>query len=699
MAQVTCSRCFAVFDDGPPGLAPLCPACAARAPARARSPLPPALERAGAGRPGPRRAGSIAAAALALALTAAGGGVLARRAFAPAAPPPRLPTPAEEAAAGWLAAGVIPPLPPAAERPARAQALIEEARTALVEDRPDRTAAALGLFRAALAAAPDRAEAAAGYATAFADRGAEDAAGPDLQAAHAIVRDALARAPERPDLLAAYARLLLAVQSAANDGEALGVATRALAAAPRDPAVRLAHGLARARRDPAAGAVALESAAGEAPADRRLLTAAARARWAARDAGGALALVRRRLAIDAGHPGALSLRVEIETATARLDAARTTLARWGKADPTSPLPLLLSARLAYQLDGDPGAARRLLDAALERRPDDFTAARILAHRAALERAAGDLAAAGAAVDEALRRVPGSAPARYQAALLAHAAGRPGALRESAGVLGGRAGPLVTAQLAARSAELSGTLDEAVHAYDAVLTLAARDPEALLVASGGLARLRATGPALRAAEVALARDPLEARLRRAPTDFWEGPPAVAEASRRLVEIGRSEPRAAATAYAAAAFAELVLGHTRAAEQLARAAGEAAPQSATPLVLVANVMLERGQPREAIPLLRAAVDGRPGDPVALATWARALEALGRNDDAERTHRAALDGRPDLATARLGLARRLAGKGDAAGARVALEALLLDDPGLAPAQGALLALAEAGGASASP
>jgi tetratricopeptide (TPR) repeat protein len=296
------------------------------------------------------------------------------------------------------------------------------------------------------------------------------------------------------------------------------------------------------------------------------------------------------------------------------------------------------------------------------------------------------------VAEALRRVPGSAPARYQAALLAFGAGNAAALHESAGVLGARGGPAIAAELAARSAELAGTLEDADQAYAARAALSDRDPGALLALGGALARLRASGPALKLAARALRRDPLEARLHRAPTDFWEGPAPLAEAARRFAEIGRSEPRSAATAWAAAAACELLLGHTQAADGLARAAAAASPQASTPLVLLAQVALERGQARAALPLARAAVEARPDDAAAQEQHARVLEALGRNDDAERAHRAALDAAPDLATARLALARLLSRRGDAAGARDTLAELVKESPGMGPARGALLALDEA-------
>src|SRR6266511_3985932 len=681
MAQLSCSRCFAVFeaDDARPGAAPLCPGCAQRAPASARLPIAPlgGGRRARRGRPA-RRAGVAVAVVVAIA-AAAGAAVLVLR----RAPPPAgsALSAIELRVAEWRAAGLLPP--GRTRDAALAAARLDAGAAALAADLPPRTDQALRAFREALALSPGRPEVAiAGYATAFADAAGDEpdgADGAELRATHELVRDALAVA-SRPALEAAYARLLLLVPSPANDSEASAAAARAVAGAPRDPSARLALGLAQLRREPTAAARLLEEAAAASPADRRLLTAAARARWAAGDGAGALALADRRLALDPGHPGALALRAEA-------------LARWGAADPGSALPPLLLARLAYQRDDDLAAARKLLETALARHPDDFAAARALAHRAAVEVASGDVAAADASVAEALRRVPASAPARFQAALLAFRRGAAPALRESAGVLGDRAGPLAARALAARSAELSGTDDEAQAAWQAVAAQAPRDPAVLLTVAGALARLRAGGPALEVARRALERDLAEGRLHRAPTDFWEGPAALVEASRRLETIARAESRGGATAFAAAAACELLLGRTVAADRLARLAALASPQAPAPPAILAQIALDRGDARRAFPIATAALDLPPAAPVLLAVRARALELLGRNLDAERAHREAAEAGPDLVTPRLGLARLLARRGETADVRLVLEPLLREDPGLAEARGGLLALTPPG------
>jgi tetratricopeptide (TPR) repeat protein len=700
MAEVTCSRCFTVFEgeDGSPGGAPLCPACARRSPAPARLSTGGKAGPRAARRRAPVRWGRILALTAVVGAAAGGGGAalwyLARRPAPPARLPPTL---VDEQVRAWVDAGLLPAAQ--APDPGGAGVRLEAGARALAADLPARTAEALRAYREAIALAPRRAEAAvAGYATAFAEAAGDDADGAELRVTHQMVRGALA-AGARPDLLAAFARLLLLVPSPANDAEAVRVATTAVTAAPADPGARLALGLALLRGDPGAAARVLEEAAAAAPDDRRLLSAAARARWASGDAPAALALAARRLAQDPGHAGALALRAEILAASDRLADAREALQRWAAADPGAAQPHLLLAVLAYQRDDDLAVARRHLDAALSRKPDDFTAARALAHRAAVELAAGDAAAAEAAVSEALRRVPGSGPARYQAAVLAFRRGDAAGLRQSAGVLGDRAGAVRAKLLAARSAELSGTDDEAQQAYLAVVQLAPRDPALALSVAGALGRLRASGPALDAARRALARDVAEGRLHRPPTDYWEGPAALVEASRRLEAIGRTEPRAAAVAYGGAAACEVLLGRTVAAERLVKLAAYASPQAVAPQALFAQIALDRGDPRRGLARVDAALEARPGNAVLLAIRGRALEGLGRNADAEQALRLAVEAGPDLLTPRLALARLLARRGEAAEARSLLVPMLRDDPDLAEARGTLLAVAAPVAAAAAP
>ena len=68
-----------------------------------------------------------------------------------------------------------------------------------------------------------------------------------------------------------------------------------------------------------------------------------------------------------------------------------------------------------------------------------------------------------------------------------------------------------------------------------------------------------------------------------------------------------------------------------------------------------------------------------------------------EAERAHRAALSMAPDLVTARLALAELLARRGEVTAARTLLAGILADDPGIATARGALLALPRGPGAGA--
>jgi hypothetical protein len=600
------------------------------------------------------------------------------------APPPPPPSPVEEQVASWRAGKRVA----AGAAPADAERHLALGAAALASDDPGRLEEAIRLFREAIAADPARVEAVAGYATAVASRleSDPDADAGELRVAHALLDHARAAAPERADVLAASARLLLAVPSAANDAEALAAAGRAQLLAPDDPAARLAHGLARGRTDPAAAAVILEEGL-RVPPDPRLLSAAARARWAAGDASRALALVERRLAADPGASTALALRAEIEAAAGRIADARATLSRL--AGPAG-LPQLLLARLAYQHEGDLPRARRLLEDALSRAPGPFVAARALAHRAAVERAGGDAAAAARSVEDALARVPGSAPARFQEALLAFDRGDVAALRRAAGVVGERAGPLAARLLAARALSLSGETGEAALAYRAAADEASRDPRLLLGISGLLARAGAAGAALDVARDALGLDLADGRLARPPTEFWEGPSALGAAAQAFATLARSEPRTAADALSAAAACELLLGRTAPAERLARAASGASPQLAYPLAILAQIALDRGEPRRALPLARAAA-ARAGrrDAFARAVLARALEAAGRPDQADDALREALASSPGLVAARLAFARSLARRGAAAEAASLLEGLLAEDRDLADARGALLAL----------
>jgi Flp pilus assembly protein TadD len=695
VAQVTCSRCFRIFEveHVRPGVPPLCGRCA---PARAAAPAgaaPRERDAAAVRRPIPprRRARPTTVVAGALAVTAAvglaaGGAVWLHRPQ-PAAPAP--PSPVEEAVAEWRTRGLAEAPAPGTNARVVADRKIAAGRAALRADLPQRAGEAVRAFRDALAADPARLEAIAGYATAFADAAGDDPQGDALRAAHDLVRWAMDRAPGRPDVLAAFARLLLLAPSASNDAEALQAAAQAAAAAPGDASARLAEGLARLDREPEAAARALEAGVQADPGDRRLLTAAARARWRAGDPAGALALAARRLALDPAQPDALALDAEIRAALGRDAEARATLERWAALDPASPLPPLLMARLAYQVEGDLPRARALLEAARAHVWSDFVAARILTHAAALARASGDTAAADQAVAEALRRVPASGSAWFQRGLLAFEREEAPAVRQAAGVVGDRGGSIAARRLAARAAELSATADDAIAAWRALADAAPRDPAVILEAGGALARLGASGPALELAERAARREPREAALRRVLTDYWAGPGPLAEAARRYADLAAAEPSTAGRALAAAADCELLLGHTVPAERLARRALPAAPQAPFPLALLGEISLLRGQPQDALGYARGALELRPGDPVALLVRARALAAAGKRLEAIRAEKEALRAAPDLAAGRLELARLLVADGRPAEARPVLDALAADEPALPIVRAELAAL----------
>jgi tetratricopeptide (TPR) repeat protein len=706
LPAVTCIRCFAIFDseDARPGTAPVCAACAPAAGAPREPLLPPAPAARTPGRSGGLRrialAGAILVLLAGLGLGAAHGlRLLLRRSGRPhAAAQAPVRRASDEAVAHWRATGKLPVAPALAATPRAAEERVAAGRAALAADQPSRIEEALVDFREALAAAPESADAAAGYGIALAEGGLDTLQGADIARAHDLLQEAMARHKDHPRLLAAFARLLVAVPSAKNLAQAREVAARARTASPGDPDAELALGLAELASDPAAAARDLAAAAQGAPGDLRLLTAAARARWLAGDAAGALELARARLAKDPGHPRSLALLAEIGIAVDRVEEARTALDRWAAASPAAAEPLLIQAQLRHQVDRDLPAARRLLAAALERQPDDFLAARILAHSAALEREAGDLPAARDAVAEALRRVPASGPAQYQAALLAFEARDVKAFKAAAGTVGERGGPAVAAQLGARRAELSGELEEAQRTYQALAAQEGGDASALLAVGGALLRQRAPGAALDAARKALAHDLADARLRRTPTDYWEGPGPLQSAAVAFQELGRSDARNGGAALAAAAACELLLGHTRQAEALARASQAADAQSAAPLWLRAQLALDLGQPARALPLAQAAVELEEADAAAQAVLGRALEAAGMQADAERAYRAALAVAPDLVVVRLALARSLARRGEAEAGRALLVAVRHDAPDAVAVRRALLDLGE-GAPTASP
>lgn len=632
----------------------------------------------------------------------------------PAAPPPRPPTPVEERAAAWRA---DPALPRGA-----ADELLARAAEALAADQPGGVALATAACRAVLVQDAARPEAVACLATAFADGAGDVADGQGLQEAHALLAWALAASPGRSDLMGAQARLLLLVPSARNREEALDASRRAQAGAATAAggagataasSAALAGGLALLPGDPAAAAQALERAAALHPQDRRLLAAAARARWAGGDAEGALAHAEARLALTPTHPGLQELAAEVEAASGRHAEASLRLRAWRAQDPRAALPAFLLARLAAQLEGRPEEAGRLLDEASALAVDPYLLARIDALRAALALSAGDDPGAARLVAAALARVPASAPAQHQAAVLAFRRQDRAALREAAGVVGDRCGPAVAALLAARQAELgSATLDEAADAWRGWAESSPREPAVALVAGAAAARLGYTGPALALARRALALDPVEGRLRRQPVACWEGPAAIFEAIGRFEGIARAEPEAARTALLAAAACALELGLAPAAERYAGRVLAGDRRAGGARVLLAQAALDRGRPAEAL-RHAAAAQGLPGAEAVGGVLARALLAAGRLPEAARAAAAAAaqeeggvadpDGSGAAApaapgrggaAARLGRARLLARtartKEASAEAAALARGLLAEDPGLSAARGLLLDLA---------
>ncbi|MFO0581755.1 MAG: hypothetical protein U0229_05755 [Anaeromyxobacter sp.] len=686
--QLSCSRCFKVFDapEDRASAVPLCDACAARGPSPSR------------GRPAGRPAGARADRRAVVAAVAAGAvllGALGGVAWWRSRPPPEPPSPrrgeVQDRIQGWKAAGLVPATPPGDPR-RFAEARAREARELLRADQPARTREALAAFRQAVAADPTVVAAIAGFAEAVADASDEDADAEELRAAHLFL-DAAAEAapkgaPPRAALAAARARLLLLVDAARNLDEARAAAGAAVAAAPGDAASALALGLATAVREPARAADALLEAYRKDPGDRRLLSAAAQARRAAGTEADALALAEERLSIDPGHPGSLHLVAEIREAAGQRKEARAALERWRGAEPDAWEPLYLLARLAWQADGDLAGAKALAADALPRAKGAFAASRVLALMAGILRAQGDDAGAKARAAEAVAKVPGAAPARFQAALSAWRAGEPAALRESAGVLGDRAGPAVASLLALRAGELSGRPLEAFEAWKEARGLEA-DPRTLLAAAAALHHGLAESPALEVARAFVARDPLEVRLERAPGDFDEGPGPAADACDRLEALGRAARERGERALSAAAACHLAFGHGVRAEALAKAAGRLTPQAAAPQWILAQVALDLGKPRVAFPLAKGAVEDDPGSAVAREVLARTYEAFGRDADAAAERASPSAQRGGLVTTRLAVARAAARAGRRDEALALARALAADRPDLVAPRALLLAL----------
>jgi len=632
-------------------------------------------------RGGPQASGRLLplGGALALALPIA----LAGAAACQRPPAPRQPTPVEALAATWRAGPALPQGTP--------DQLVARGGAALAADTPASTAEAAAAFRAALVAAPDRLDAVAGLATAHADAAGEEPDGEGLKEAHALVTWALERAPQRADLLAARARLLTLVPSARNRAEALDAGQRAASQPGGSPGAALARGLALQASAPGEAAEALETAAALWPGDRRLLSAAARARWASGDAPAALRLAERRLALDPDLPAMAELAAEVEADSGRAAAAAQRLERWRAGDPASPRPPFLLGRLAAQALGDSAAAARWLDEALARGPGDLLLARVEAQRAAVALWRGDEPAAGRSVAAALAKVPASAAAQYQAARLAFLRGDRAGLRTAAGVVGERCGRPAALRLAARQAELGSTsLEEAQQAWAAWAAASPRDPAVALLAGGALARIGLSGPAVQVARWTLATDPIEGRLRWRLGDCWEGPGELAQAAERLEAVALAEGRAGKETRLVAALAHLSAGHPARAARLAQQVSDQSPQDVAARVLTAQASLDLG--RERIARAQAGGAAELGDLPSLASLrARLAQRPGRPDPAAFEPLLGPDRSGWTAAAALGRARALAAAGRADEARQVASALLTVDPEVGAARGLLLDLAE--------
>jgi tetratricopeptide (TPR) repeat protein len=582
-------------------------------------------------------------------------------------------------AAAWRAEGIAPT--------GSAADHLAAGREALAADIPAKTAEAKRHFIEAMVLDPKEVLALAGYVTAFSLLAGEDPDPTELKGAHRLMDWAVTHRGDRPAVLAAYAHLLLSVPSAANIQQAMGYAEQARRLAPGDAGADVAAARARLVNDPAQAAADLTSAV--AAGDPRALTLRAHAHWKAGDAAKALADVAQRLNRDADQPEALHLRGQIHASLGAFGEARSSWEKWSKAQPQSAEPVLALAKLAYQIDGDLRGARVLLEHARKLTKDDFTLARVLAHRAAVERAAGKLDAAHAAASEALRLVPASAPAAFQAGLVAYYRNDVAGVRAHASTLGQRGGEWAATVLKARATEAGGLADEAFAALDAMVALSPGSLSVLLDAAGAYARLRAPGKAIALLRRAATMDPVGERGRREIGDYWEGPGIIAKAVTALEKVAQTERDEAAYAFSGAAAGLLVLGRAKHAEPMARRAMSRDGSLAWPRALHAQALLDMRNERAALRQADAAVELDSSDAFALLVRARVLEAMKRYDQALSAHVEAQEANPLLFSAQVGEAMLLLRRGDRSAARQRLERVLQADPRNTVARRALLEL----------
>ncbi len=364
------------------------------------------------------------------------------------------------------------------------------------------------------------------------------------------------------------------------------------------------------------------------------------------------------------------------------------------------------------LAGAPDQALELVETTLQTSPDD---ALLLSVRASARLQKGDLAAARADAERAIRADPACEDG---AVILAGILRREGRLAEAATVVENaiQAAPrsvdlrLVLAQLQLdlnRPHAAAGHIRAVVRAEPGQLEHTYRLARLLLQmndvdgAEAALRRYIAEYPDRAEARLALAdllatqrgsevADAYVATLRtERPRDtalqlgignhlLARGRTAAAEAVFRGVARDRDAGADRLRALNRLAAIELGRGRTTEAAASIREVLERNPNDADALMLRAELAIGRGDAVAAVADLRTVLRDQPASTPVQRALARAHLAAGDATLAEEALRAAVAGHPDDVPARVELAELLIGRGDAQAARTLVEGLVQDDPG---------------------
>ncbi len=473
--------------------------------------------------------------------------------------------------------------------------------------------------------------------------------------------------------LAAQATDLLSRDELVHDQAALAAAEQAIRADDREPlpAALYAVAVASLDRRHAAPPAAVQQARTQAAAlasrepDDPAAALAALA-LATIDGGGAVAGPEAAAERVKGGPSPDGLDLLGEAALGRGDAARAG-GLYQKLEAAQP-NTVRAARALGQVaaaQGDGAGARAWFEKALARSPNHLPT---LLELAALDEAAGELEAAGKALEPLLAK---ENEARLGPVERARALGVKAALQ-------GRSA--VTANAADENFEAALQIDprqSSLRLALARLRLRRGDPARAVAALEPLASSAAGDPALAelrvralaaAGRVLDASQLVEAALGRTP-----GSPPLLVAKGAVLE-SQAKPAEARKLYE---------------EAVTKAPNEVAPRVALGRLALAEKDLSTAEAA-----LTAAAEEGPRDPAAQSALGDLKAATADTAGAEASYRAALQLDPEYAGAELGLAQLAAARGDTAAARTGLEKVLTLEPRNAAAHAALGLLRWKGG-----